>query len=84
MARKRKRKKSCGNCIQCEKYISDGKEMWVCENFDRGIGMPFDVKPPNDTACSNWTDNPADKDKPQDELRDFIDHFWDEADDWDD
>lgn len=27
--------KSCGNCIQCEKYTSNGKEHWSCENYDR-------------------------------------------------
>lgn len=75
--------KSCGNCIQCEKEVwDDGKEHWVCENYDRGVGMPYDVYPPNDDACSNWTDNPEDKDKPQDALRYFVDHFWDEEDDW--
>lgn len=76
-----KPKKSCGNCIQCEKWTSDGKEQWSCENYDRGVGMPVNVAPPNDEACSNWTDDPKEKDKPSDELRDFIDHFWDEADD---
>ena len=74
-------KKSCGNCIQCDKYMSDGKEQWACENYDKGIGWPVDVKPPNDEACSNWSDKPEDKDKPQDELRSFIDHYWDGWDD---
>ena len=64
------RQKSCGNCIQCEKEVwDDGKEHWVCENYDRGVGMPYDAYPPNDDACSNWTDRgiaewlkgPADK-----------------------
>ena len=75
--------KSCGNCIQCEKYTSHGKEHWSCENYDRGVGMPFNVTPPNDEACSNWTDDPKEKDAPSDALRDFVDHFWDEEDDWD-
>ena len=74
--------KSCGSCVQCEKYTVDGKEHWVCENYDRGVGMPYDVYPPNDEACSNWTDNPEDRDKPQDALCYFVDHYWD--DDWDD
>ena len=74
-------KKSCGNCIQCDKYFTDGKEHWTCENYDRGCGMPVNVYPPHDEACSNWSDNPKDKDKPQDELRYFVDHFWDEVDD---
>lgn len=70
--------KSCGNCVQCEKYTVDGKEHWTCENYDRGVGMPYDVYPPHDEACSNWTDNPENKDKPQDALRYFVDHYWDE------
>ena len=69
-------KKSCGNCVNCEKYGED-KEKWSCENYDKGVGMPYDVAPPNDGACSNWSDNPKDKDKPQDRLRHFIDHYWD-------
>ena len=28
--------------------------------------------------CPNWTDNPKDKDKPSDNLRHFVDHFWDD------
>ena len=75
--------RSCANCIQCEKSKrDDGRDWWVCENYDRGVGMPFDVTPPNDGACSNWTDDPEEKDRPQDELRYFVDHFWDESDDW--
>ena len=72
--------KSCGNCIQCEKYMSNGKEMWACENYDKGIGMPFNVTPPDDEACSNWTSNMEEKDAPQDALRYVVDHFWDEDD----
>ena len=73
--------KSCGNCIQCDKYYVNGIEKWACENYDNGCGMPFDVFPPKDEACSNWSDDPNDKDKPQDKLRYFIDHFWNEVDD---
>lgn len=82
----KKPKKSCGNCIQCEKYNADGTEakQWTCENYDRGVGMPFDVTPPRDNACSNWSDKPEDKNRPENEMREFIDHFWDDWDDWDD
>ena len=73
-------KKSCGNCIQCEKYTVNGEEKWACENYDRGVGMPYDVFPPNDDACSNWSDNPDDKDVPQDALLYIVEHFWDEVD----
>ena len=72
-------KKSCGNCVNCEKY-GENKEKWACENYDKGVGMPYDVAPPNDEACSNWSDNPKDKDRPQNELRYFVDHYWDERD----
>lgn len=47
--------------------------------YDRGIGMPFNVTPPHDEACSNWSDDPKDKNRPVDELRYFVDHFWDET-----
>lgn len=78
-------KKSCGNCVNCEKYTtSKGEEMWDCENYDRGVGYPHDVRPPHDAPCSNWSDNPEDKDKAQDALRYFVDHYWDDEDDWDD
>lgn len=74
---------SCGNCIQCEKYEgSDGEERWSCENYYHGVGMPYDVYPPNDDACPNWSDNPEDKDKPSDALRYFVDHYLDEDDEW--
>ena len=66
-------KKSCGNCVNCEKY---GKS-WACENVAGSEGWPFDCTPPHDDACTNWSDNPADKDKPQDALRYFVDHFHD-------
>ena len=67
-------KKSCGTCVNCEK---DGKS-WTCENVFGSEGWPCDCSPPNDEACANWSDNPADKDKAQDALRYFVDHFWDE------
>lgn len=70
--------KTCGNCVNCEKYMAGGKEKWACENYDRGVGYPFDVTPPMDEACSNWSDDPADKDVPQDALRYMVDHFWDD------
>ena len=75
--------RSCGTCVNCEKYTVDGEERWACENYDNGVGMPFDVYPPADDACSNWTDDPAEKGKPEEELRYIVDHFWDEVeDDW--
>lgn len=72
-------KKTCGNCVNCEKY-GENKQMWSCENYDKGVGMPYDVAPPNDKACSNWSNNPKDKDRPQNELRYFVDHYWDGRD----
>ena len=68
--------KSCGNCVNCEKH---GKS-WTCENAMGGEGWPCNCAPPFDEACDNWSDNPADKDKAQDALRYFVDHFWDNAD----
>ena len=68
--------KTCGNCVNCEKY----GESWSCENYDRGVGWPHVVSPPHDEACSNWSDDPRDKDQASDALRDFVDHFWDERD----
>jgi hypothetical protein len=68
--------KSCGNCVNCEKY----GELWTCENVAGSEGWPCDCTPPNDVACRNWSNNPADKDKAQDALRYFVDHFWDNAD----
>lgn len=48
--------KTCGNCVNCEKYTHDnGERWWVCEN---------------------WSDDPADKNKPQDALRYFVDHYY--------
>ena len=70
--------KSCGNCIQCEKYFVDGEEKWACENYEHGVGMPFNVYPPHDEACANWSDDPEEKNRPENELRYIVDHFWDE------
>lgn len=68
--------KSCGNCVNWEKF----GESWICENVYGSEGWPCDCTPPNDAACQNWSNNPADKDKAQDALRYFVDHFWDNAD----
>ena len=65
--------KSCGNCVNC---LKRGKS-WTCENVSGSEGWPCDCSPPNDAACENWSDNPADIDKAQDALRYFVDHFWD-------
>ena len=69
-------RKSCGNCVNCEKLGAS----WTCENVSGSEGWPCDCSPPRDRACSNWSDRPEDKDKAQDALRYFIDHFWDNAD----
>ena len=68
--------KSCGNCVNCYKYMVDGVEKWFCEDWDKGVGMPYGVNPPNDDACSNWSDKPEDKDKAADSLRAVVDS-WD-------
>ena len=68
-----KEKRTCGNCVQCVKHDA----FWSCENSFESVGMPVKCSPPYDEACPNWTDNPADIDKPSDRLRDFVDHFWD-------
>lgn len=74
--------KTCGSCVNCEKYTHDnGERWWVCENYVKSVGMPVDITPPGDAACENWSDNPADKDKPQDALRYFVDHYWDDKED---
>ena len=69
-------KKSCGNCVNCEKYGNS----WACENVAGSEGWPCDCAPPHDEACKNWSDNLADKDKAQDALRYFVDHFHDDDD----
>jgi len=68
--------KSCGNCVNCDKTTFEGKEKWYCENWDRGVGMPFGVEPPHDEACSNWSDDPKDRDKALNEMHEFTDNFW--------
>ena len=72
--------KSCGNCIHCFK----GNDFWSCEDSYEACGMPVKCSPPYDEACRNWSDNPDDMGKPSEELRNFVDHFWGEEDDWDD
>lgn len=74
------KEKSCGNCVNCFK----GSSFWFCENCASSVGMPVKCSPPCDEACKNWSDDPKDYDKASDALRDFIDHFWDDCDDWDD
>lgn len=69
--------KSCGNCVNCEKYPQeDGSENWWCENYYYGVGMPYGVNPPNDGACPNWSDKPENKHKAVDSLRALTDS-WD-------
>ena len=53
-------KKSCGNCVNCEKTESIG---WVCEEygfFHNGCA-PVNCSPPYDEACELWTDDPKKK-----------------------
>ena len=51
-------KKSCGNCVNCYKYMSNGKETWACEEYGfYFLGVPADVTPPHDEACDLWTDD---------------------------
>ena len=68
--------KSCANCVNCEKH----GESWTCENAFGSEGWPCNCAPPFDEACDNWSDDPADKDRAQNALRYFVDHFWDHAD----
>lgn len=72
--------KSCRTCVNVMRWGG----AWSCENCSGLVGMPVDVTPPNDEACANWSNNPADQNAPIDSLRDFVDHFWDDIDDWDD
>lgn len=60
--------KRCGNCVN--------NENGSCENWDKGIGMPCVCTPPYDTACSNFSENPADKNKPLNAMRRFTDNYW--------
>lgn len=75
-------KKSCGNCVNCIKHIGSNKELWSCENYDKSVGMPVQVSPPYDDACSNWSNNPKDIDKASDALRYYVDHFWDDKEEY--
>lgn len=52
----------------CKAFRAKGHEAYSCDI----------IEPPGDTACENWSNDPADKDKPQDALRYFVDHYWDE------
>ena len=38
-------------------------------NWDKGTGMPCSCAPPYDTACSNFSKNHADKNKPLNAMR---------------
>ena len=69
--------KTCGNCINCWK----NDKFWSCENCEGSVGMPVKCNPPYDEACSNWSNRPEDRDKAANELRDFVDHYWEESDD---
>lgn len=53
-------KKSCGNCVNCEK---DKPDLWVCEEYGFYFNgtAPVGCTPPNDEACELWTDDPAKK-----------------------
>ena len=58
-----KTEKSCSNCVNCLKSISDdGKESWVCEEYGfYYVGRPVNCNPPNDYPCQFWTKNPRKK-----------------------
>lgn len=62
------REKRCGDCVN--------NENGTCENWDKGTGMPCSCAPPYDTACSNFSKNPADKNKPLNAMRRFTDNYW--------
>ena len=68
--------KTCGNCINCVKGT-----LWACENCYGSVGMPVQCNPPYDEACKNWSNKPEDRDQAANELRDFVDHFWERSDD---
>ena len=54
-----KENRECGNCENCSKFISDGKETWACEEYGfYYLGSPADVTPPHNEACPKWTDDP--------------------------
>lgn len=66
----------CDNCVNCIK----GSDFWSCENYENSVGMPFKVSPPYNEACSNWSDDPEEKDKASDSLMDFVESYlggWD-------
>jgi len=69
--------KTCKNCVNCIK----GTIFWSCENCYGSVGMPVKCNPPYDEACKNWSDNSKDIDKAVDELRNFVDHYWEGSDD---
>lgn len=74
--------KTCANCINCGKFTDKkGKVIWSCECFDKSVGMPVDVSPPYNEACSNWTDDPKEMGKAVDDLYNFINNFWANCDD---
>ena len=54
------REKRCGDCVN--------NENGTCENWDKGTGIPCSCAPPYDTACSNFSKNPADKNKPPESM----------------
>ena len=56
-------KKSCGNCVNCEKVKPEGKpEFWACDTYGFYFtGVPVDCTPPNNDPCKFWTDNPKKK-----------------------
>lgn len=50
---------SCGNCKNCDKVcVGTPKEFWACEVYGlhHGYPCPANVTPPNDEACSEWSD----------------------------
>lgn len=68
--------KTCGNCVNLEKYTVDDREKWGCENFFGCEGMLYNVEPPADEACENWTDNPKKKGAALKAMHEFTDNFW--------
>ena len=54
--------KSCDNCVNVYKFMSNGKETWACEEYGfYHLGVPANVTPPYDEACEHWTDDPKRK-----------------------
>lgn len=60
--------KSCGNCVNCEKY-GENNATWACENCKGQEGWPVTCNPPYDEACENWSDNPRERGKPLEAMR---------------